>query len=597
MEQFVGDQKLKNRLSKFNSSSIWKTLLNLTSEQVLLIDKNGKILFTNNPIFGTSPEDALGKSLYKLTPSTYLLILQSNLEEVSLTKKSASFETLYKVGKRLRSYEITIKPILGETNDIQGFALASVDTTEIKFAKRRYSYKMNLEKLFLNISTKFISLPASQIDNGLQESLELIGRFTNSEHAYIVLKNENTNQIGYQWHFNYSNTTDKMCSIFGLEELIGNALSRTDFTDPKLIRPHVDNEGRSLDCPVFLNPMILEKKQYGALVLLGKINAQEDWSEDFAKPMMLFTNVFINTLERKKNALIEEQRQEALEKAIKERTIEIELQKNKLLKQAEELKQADTLVRYANNELKKSNSKLEKTVSERTSSLEKTNQELDRFVYSVSHDIKAPLASVKGLINLIRLSTEDELEYNLQLMDRSINKLNGFVEDILMHSRNSRVALKQDLINFDKEIELAAEDLRHMDKASDVKLITSIEIKAAAVTDQYRLQSVLKNLISNSVKYHNPDAKKSWVKVFVKSTTAEIQIKVSDNGIGINQLHVDKIFDMFYRASEHSFGSGLGLYIVKETVEKLGGTIKVTSKENVGSTFELSIPNLSAVHA
>lgn len=555
MKEFVGDQKLRNSLIEFSNSSIWKTLLSLTSEQVLLIDNKGKILFTNNAIFGTSPENAVGKSLYKLTPNTYLLILQSNLEEVNHTKSTATFETLYKVGKRLRSYEITIKPILSETNTIKGFALASVDTTEIKLAKRRYSYKMNLEKLFLNISTKFISLPASQIDNGLQESLELIGRFTNSEHAYIILKSDITNQIGYQWHFNRSSTSDKICSIFGLEELIGNALSRTDFTEPKLIKPHTDKNGLSLDCPVFLNPMILENKQYGALVLMGKLNVSEDWSEDFAKPMMLFINVFINTLERKKNAIIEEQRQEALERAIKERTLEIEFQKSKLIKQAEELKQADILVRYANNELKKANSKLEKTVTERTSSLEKTNQELDRFVYSVSHDIKAPLASVKGLINLIRLSSEDELEYNLELMERSINKLNGFVEDILVHSRNSRVALKQDLINFEKEIELAAEDLRHMEMASDVKLITSIDIKSAPVTDQYRLQSVLKNLISNSVKYHNPDTKKSWVKVFVKSTTAQIVIKVSDNGIGISNHHVDKVFDMFYRASEHSWKS------------------------------------------
>ncbi|VAW28681.1 hypothetical protein MNBD_BACTEROID06-530, partial [hydrothermal vent metagenome] len=102
-----------------------------------------------------------------------------------------------------------------------------------------------------------------------------------------------------------------------------------------------------------------------------------------------------------------------------------------------------------------------------------------------------------------------------------------------------------------------------------------------------------KNLISNAVKYHNPDSKKSWVKVNVVTTKELIKIKVSDNGIGIDDDKVEKVFDMFYRASENSFGSGLGLYIVKETIEKLGGTITVVSKNNVGTTVSLNIPNLA----
>lgn len=593
MEQIIEQQKRGNILGELSNSSVWESLLNLTSEQVLLLDKEGKILFTNNAIFGSSPKNAIGESIFKLTPSTYLLILKSNLEEVNRTKSTSTFETLYKAKKQLRSYEITVKPLLDQSNEIQGYALASVDTTEIKLSNRRYSYKINLEKLFLTISTKFIGLQASQIDEGIQESLELIGRFTNSEHAYIVLNNGDSNNIGYEWHFNYSSVPSELCSIEGFGEMIGDALAQPDFTEPILIKPGTANSKPCVNCPVFINPMNLEKKQYGALVLMGKINSEEDWSEDFAKPMMLFTNIFINTLERKKNAFVEEQRKGALEKAIAERTIEIEQQKNKLITQAKELQQAEVSVREANNELKKLNSGLERTISTRTSSLEKTNQELDRFVYSVSHDIKAPLASVKGLINLVRLSQEDELEHNLKLMERSIDKLNGFVEDILVHSRNSRVELKQDVINFEEEIELAAEGLRHMDQASNVKLITSIEQSAPAITDQYRLQSVLKNLISNSVKYHNKDAKKSWVKVFVSSDKEEIKIRIADNGIGIHKNYLDKIFDMFYRASENSFGSGLGLYIVKETVEKLGGTITVSSKENVGSSFELAIPNLA----
>jgi len=257
------------------------------------------------------------------------------------------------------------------------------------------------------------------------------------------------------------------------------------------------------------------------------------------------------------------------------------------------LAKTESLLVEANEKLKLANVSLEETVLKRTSSLEKTNQELDRFVYSVSHDIKAPLASVKGLINLVRMSPTDELGNSLNLMDKSIDKLNGFVSDILTHSRNSRLELKRDTINFEDEIEQAAEELRHMDKAHKVKLITVFNQKGESITDQYRLQSILKNLISNAVKYHNPEANKSWVKVVVNATKERINIRVSDNGIGIGANEVDRVFEMFYRASEKSFGSGLGLYIVKETIEKMSGHILVSSQEGVGATFSLNIPNLA----
>ena len=451
--QDITEQCEANHVDKKElNAAFWESLFDVTSEQVMMINTKGKILFSNKAVFDFSIEEAIGKSIFNIAPSVYTIILQNKLEEVVDTKSKVTFETIIETPSGRKNLELTIDPVYDDNRILLGFSLASIDTTEVKLAKKQYNYKSNLEKLFLTISTKFINLPAAEIDSGIRESLELIARFTNSEHAYIILNNRESNDIAYQWHFNLSLTNEKLCSIQGVEDLLGGTLAKSDLKAPHLIKPNSGEFGITNECPVYVNPMFLENKQYGALVLMGKLNAEQDWSEDFAKPMMLFTNVFINTLERKKNALIEEERKGVLEKAIKERTIEIELQKNKLIKQADDLKQAEILVVQANNELKKANSRLENTVSQRTSSLQKTNQELDRFVYSVSHDIKAPLASVQGLINLIRLSSEDELEFNLDLMEKSIAKLNGFVEDILVHSRNSRVAVKHDKINFDGEI-------------------------------------------------------------------------------------------------------------------------------------------------
>ena len=591
MEEFAEQCMVEIEEKNGLSSSFWNSLFNITSERVFLIDTKGIILFTNKGFYNLKVKNTIGKSLFLAIPNTYSIILKNKLEEANSLQTSVKFESVFQTEEGQKHLEIVVDPVYSNQQQLVGYSIASTDTTEMKAALRLYNYKSNLEKLFLTISTKFINLQPDKIDEGIHESLELISRFTHSEHAYIVLFN-NSEKIGYQWHGAFTSEAP-FCSLDTVHTLLKKVVNEIKNNEPLLIPPYYEKFGLNNNCPILANPMVLEGRQYGALVLVGKVNAEKNWSENFAKPMMLFSNVFINTMERKKNAQIESQRKEALEKAIRERTIAIEQQKDKLITQAKELAHAEALVRQVNSKLRESNIQLEQTVEERTSCLQKTNQELDRFVYSVSHDIKAPLASVKGLINLIRISPDDELRYHLKLMDKSIDKLNGFVEDILLYSRNSRVELKHDTIDFAHELEIAAEGLRHMKHADDINLLTTFHIKARAVTDQYRLQSVLKNLISNAIKYHNPEAKTSWIKVAVSTNDNRIQIKVSDNGMGIGANCVDKVFDMFYRASEKSSGSGLGLYIVKETVEKLGGSITVSSKEKAGTTFSMVVPNLA----
>lgn len=589
MEHFLNNEE-RSIYPNLSDGNFWKTLLNIASEQVLVINKDGIVVFTNKNIFETSQTDAIGKDFFSITPSTYTLIVKEKLKEVERTGATTSFETLFKSNEKLICHETTVKPLFDDNKTILGYALTSVDTTEARAARKRYEHKMNLEKLFFTISSKFINLRAKKIDKGIQESLELIARFTNSEHAFINLNDNDNSNIAFEWHALTHNSAN-VCDTQKMKTFLSGISFNVGDSDPELILPG-SSKNALPDCPAFVCPMVLENKQYGSLILIGKPNTPNDWSEDFSKPMVLISNVFINTLERKKRALTEQRRKNELERTIQKRTAKIELQKETLLKQAQELKEAEEKIRAAYKELKEANVQLEQKVIERTSSLEKTNEELDRFVYSVSHDIKAPLASVLGLVNLIRLSPEEDLERYLELMERSINKLNGFVQDILEYSRNSRLGVKKDPINFKQQIESAREDLKHMQTADGVQLITNYNIEVPVLSDENRLQSVLKNLMSNAVKYHNPAVEQSWVRVEVTSNKKNFHIKVSDNGIGISKQNLSKVFDMFYRASERSSGSGLGLYIVKETVQKMGGSIHISSEENVGTTFELTLPNL-----
>ena len=234
----------------------------------------------------------------------------------------------------------------------------------------------------------------------------------------------------------------------------------------------------------------------------------------------------------------------------------------------------------------------EEDLRHKNTELEKTNYELDRFVYSASHDLKAPLSSVLGLINLSKSETkEPNLMLYLDMMASSIVKLDKFIKDLIHFSRNTRKDVFISRVDFEKVISEGVDDLRYMEDADKVRLEKNID-PAVFWSDENRIGTIFNNLISNSVKYHNFSNDDPWIKINVRFHNEKAVIEVKDNGIGIDAGHLDKIFDMFYRATEQSQGSGLGLYIVKEMVRKVNGTIRVESEKGKGTTFIIELPDM-----
>lgn len=224
--------------------------------------------------------------------------------------------------------------------------------------------------------------------------------------------------------------------------------------------------------------------------------------------------------------------------------------------------------------------------------LRKTNSELDRFVYSVSHDLRAPITSVLGLIHITQNEQDPELrqQYFL-LMENSLKRLDSFIHDIIDYSRNNRLESQPELIYFDELIEEVAASLRYMPDASTIELIRDFSVDVPFYTDRRRLKVILTNLISNAVRYYNPSQERPYIKFSVRTSEQQALLRVEDNGIGIEEMYLPKIFNMFFRAHQESKGSGLGLYIVKETVKKLEGNIKVHSTINSGTCFYITLPN------
>jgi signal transduction histidine kinase len=223
--------------------------------------------------------------------------------------------------------------------------------------------------------------------------------------------------------------------------------------------------------------------------------------------------------------------------------------------------------------------------------LEKTNAELDRFLYSTSHDLRSPLSSIKGLVNIARMETADEKlqRYFTMMIDR-VDKLDFFIKDIIDYSRNARTEIRTELVDFEVLLQEITDNLKYIEGAQSIQFKNKVTIPYPLNADKNRLSVVLNNLLANAIKYHDPHKEKQWIEVQVSNSNGALKVLVSDNGMGIDAEHHNKIFDMFYRGTFHSKGSGLGLYIVKETISKMKGTIGLESVPGQGSSFLITLP-------
>jgi PAS domain S-box-containing protein len=226
--------------------------------------------------------------------------------------------------------------------------------------------------------------------------------------------------------------------------------------------------------------------------------------------------------------------------------------------------------------------------------LEKANAELDRFVYITSHDLKAPLLSIQGLIHLAEISEDkSEVEMCLKMMMERIKGLENFIGDIIDYSRNVRVGLVKEEIDIEKMIGEIYNDLFYLENVDKIDFKIEVDKGLTFNSDEKRVNVILKNLIFNAVKYQNLNQENPSIKVKANEDGNHILISVKDNGEGIDPDIQEKVYEMFFRASEKSSGSGLGLYIVKEMVSKLDGTIQLKSEPDKGSEFIIKLPSLA----
>jgi len=231
-------------------------------------------------------------------------------------------------------------------------------------------------------------------------------------------------------------------------------------------------------------------------------------------------------------------------------------------------------------------------LEEERSALEKTNRELDSFLYSTSHDLRAPVASLLGLINIAKHDIKEESgQQYVKMMEERVKKLDHIFSDILNYSRNIKTEIILKTFRLGEMVEDVITDVKFNQGADRIRLDYDEQIHHILRTDYYQLKVVLGNLISNAVKYHDAKKPDQYIAIRFQKVDRDVHVSVEDNGIGIAPESQHKVFDMFYRATSEAEGSGLGLFIVQQALEKISARITLVSNLGKGSIFTVIIEN------
>jgi PAS domain S-box-containing protein len=226
--------------------------------------------------------------------------------------------------------------------------------------------------------------------------------------------------------------------------------------------------------------------------------------------------------------------------------------------------------------------------------LRKINSELDHLVYRTSHDLRSPIASVMGLIELLKLEgLSDSSAQYIALMEDQLFKLDRVILDIINIRKIAKTGLQKQAIDFRELLVETFDSIKFLDQFDALEKTIDISQEGPFIQDENNIKILLNNLLSNAVKYADRTKSINKLHVAINITSKNCRLQIEDNGIGISEESLPKVFNMFYRGTSKNQGTGLGLFIVKEALDKLRGTIQVESKDGEWSRFILEIPNLN----
>jgi len=234
----------------------------------------------------------------------------------------------------------------------------------------------------------------------------------------------------------------------------------------------------------------------------------------------------------------------------------------------------------------------ENAIRKQNIELRKINQELDQFVYKTAHDLRAPLTNLMGLIGIMREEQNPQLLSSyFDLQEKSIQKLDNFIHKITANIKNSRLILENDKLDFNIIVDEVLRAHYFFQNSDKISKILNIERDVDFYGDKERVAIILTNLISNAIEFCDLSKENPLIEIEISVINGLTRLLVRDNGVGIEKQYQPKVYDMFFRAHKKAEGAGIGLYIVKETVKKLSGSIHLASELYKFTEFNIFLPN------
>ena len=538
-EKKLNQQKLEK------SEKLYRLLVEESSEIFYEIDIQGNFTFINDvtvDMIGFTQQELIGKPFH-------MLISKEHQSDVI-----AFYQDQFK--KRLQStyLEFPIKTKKGDTVWVGQNVRLLYDDGDAKFAKGFSAVARNItERKKYELELERLSLVVSSTDN------------------YVMITNK---QDTVEWvNQAFSNITG-----YDLEEVI--------YKKPEsfLRGPKTDkHKARKLNETVKLHG----KPYVGELLNYTK-TGEEIWLSMTVTPIFDDTGSISNYVTIGND--ISEKK--LIEKKINEQNKKLEEKNN-------QIRDTKTQLEESNKKLKSINNHLEELVNQRTKSLRTTNEklvdankELDLYVYRASHDLRGPLASLLGLAKIAQLESKESVarEYFNRIEDSTLN-LENILRKLLSVSKIRKHHAKYEFLTLDSLVLEINRSYKNFIEAANVSITFNYEQDANIFSDHYLVTIILQNLIENAIYFRNDHPEfKSQVRVSFDRNDKVQFIEVWDNGIGINEIYHEKIFDMFFRVSEKSKGNGLGLFIVNLALAKLDGSITVESEPNTSTCFRVTLP-------
>lgn len=234
-----------------------------------------------------------------------------------------------------------------------------------------------------------------------------------------------------------------------------------------------------------------------------------------------------------------------------------------------------------------------KELKDKTARLEKIQVEMNQFVYSLSHELRGPLMSISGISKLAKLEFADQevLEY-FDMVDSATVKLDDFIHKMLDFYRSTKMDSQVSSIRFKDILDQQIEAYQQKWDLNGFEVFVHVDQQTDFYSDDAKIRVILNNLFSNAYNFHKGPNHNAWIKIEVKCSGGVAELSVEDNGIGIDEKFQSGVFNLFQRATRKNVGSGLGLYMVKESVTQMGGEIKLISQAQVGTKVIIKLPSM-----